>query len=306
MVVLEPASHLSPEAQAYLRDPLPPIPSMNWLDPAEIQQLRDATIEETVAEVAAVPGAWVSRDEEWGGVPCVRYAETAASLDGPEVLVHLHGGCYLIGTPRTNAAVVIPVTQRTGLPVISIDYRLAPEHPFPAAVTDTVAVVEELASSCNIQAMYGESAGGGLAIAAAVALRDRGSGLPARLGVMSPWSDLTCSGDSYRTLVHADPTFDDPAIPPALAHAYAREHVADPLASPLFADLRGLPPTMIQVGGREILLSDSCRLDEALRRAGVDSLLEVWDGLWHVWQLDARLPEAIDAIDRLAAFLASS
>jgi len=167
-------------------------------------------------------------------------------------------------------------------------------------------VVEELAGSCNIQAMYGESAGGGLAIAAAVALRDRGSGLPARLGVMSPWSDLTCSGDSYRTLVHADPTFGDPAIPPALAHAYAREHVADPLASPLFADLRGLPPTMIQVGGREILLSDSCRLDEALRRAGVDSLLEVWDGLWHVWQLDARLPEAIDAIDRLAAFLASS
>ena len=303
MVVLETATHLSPEAQGYLRDPLPPIPPMNWLDPREVQELRDATIRETVAEVEAVPGDWVSRDEEWGGVPCVRFAETEARLDAPTVLVHLHGGCYLIGTARTNAAVAIPIAQRTGLPVVSVDYRLAPEHPFPAAVDDAVAAVTALSDAGEVQAIYGESAGGGLTVATALALRDRGGPLPPRLGVMSPWTDLTCSGDSYHTLAHADPTFDDPEIPPALAQAYAGDQLSDPLASPLFADHHGLPPTLIQVGGREILLSDSCRLDEAMRRAGVATTLEVFDGLWHVWQLDARLPETADALDRLATFL---
>ncbi len=306
MVVLDPAPHLSPEAKAYLRDPLPPIPPMNWLDSVAVETLRQATIEETIAEVEALDGTWVSQDETWGGVPCVRFAATEADLSRADVLVHLHGGCYIIGTPYTNAAVVIPVAQRTGLPVVSVDYRLAPEHPFPAAVDDAVAAIESLAAVAKIRAIYGESAGGGLTIATAGALRDRGTVRPDRLAVLSPWTDLTCSGDSYRTLVHADPTFDDPAIPPALAAAYAGDRTTDPLASPLFADHHDLPPTLIQVGGREILLSDACRLDEAMRRAGVPTTLDVWDGLWHVWQLDARLAETTEAMDALAAFLVPS
>jgi len=304
--VFEPAVHLSPEAQAYLRDPAPPIAPMDWLDADAVGELRQAIIEQGAAEVEALAGAWVSRDETWGGVPCVRFAADEDAIDRSPVLVHLHGGCYLIGSPRTNAAIVIPIAQRTGLPVVSVDYRLAPEHPFPAAVDDAVAAVQALCEATPVQAIYGESAGGGLAIATAVALRDAGSALPARLGVLSPWADLTCSGDSYRTLVDVDPVFGDPDIPPALAHAYARERVAEPLASPVFADHRGLPPTLIQVGGREVLFSDACRLDEAMRRAGVDTMLDVWDGLWHVWQLDAGLPETTDALDELAAFLVMS
>jgi len=301
--MFEPASHLSSEAQAYLRDPAPPIAPIDWLDADAVEELRRALIEQGAVEVEALKGDWVSRDETWGGVPCVRFAADEGALDRSPVLVHLHGGAYLIGSSRTNAAVVIPIAQRTGLPVVSIDYRLAPEHPFPAAVDDAVAGVQALREAAPVQAIFGESAGGGLTIAVAVALRDAGVALPARLAVLSPWVDLTCSGDSYRTLVNVDPVFSDPEIPPALAHAYARDRVAEPLASPVFADHRGLPPTLIQVGSREVLFSDACRLDEAMRRAGVDTMLDVWDGLWHVWQLDATLPESTVALDQLAAFL---
>ena len=154
--------------------------------------------------------------------------------------------------------------------------------------------------------LYGESAGGGLALATAVALRDQQATLPNRLALMSPWTDLTISGDTYRTLLGIDPDFLNPDEPPAFARAYAGDDVASPEASPLFADLSGLPPTLIQVGGRETLLSDSCRLDAALRRVGVESRLDVWDGLWHVWQMWPHLPESREAFDTFADWLSTS
>lgn len=303
VATFEPPWHISDEARAYLLDPPPQAPPVDFADHAAVGEFRQLLHAEFLAEVESLEGPWVSRDETFGGVHCTRFAIDDATLDRTDVIVHLHGGSYFMGSPITNAALIVPIAQRTGLPVVSVDYRLAPEHPYPAAVDDAVAAYSALVSQHHVVAMYGESAGGGLALAASVALREIGVELPDRLALLSPWVDLTCSGDTYRTLVHVDPDFPDPADPPVWAAAYAGERVAEPKASPLFADLAGLPPTLIQVGGREILLSDSCRLDSALRRAGVPSTLDVWDGLWHVWQLWGHLPETRSAFDELATFL---
>lgn len=303
MTAIPPASHLSAEAQAYLADPPLPPETPDLSDLSATQEFRNAVHAEWVTLNDDLSGSWVARDEQIAGVPVVRFAETEAQLDSTDVLVHLHGGAYFLGSPLTNASLVVPITQRTGLPIVSVDYRLAPEHRCPAAVEDAVAVVEALTADHHVVGMYGESAGAGLALATAVALRDARATVPDRLGLLSPWVDLTISGDSYQTLVHVDPDFPDPASPRQWAAAYAGPDTTDPQASPLFADLAGLPPTLIQVGTREILLSDSCRLGAALRSAGVDTTLDIWDGLWHVWQLWPDIPESRTALDELAAFL---
>lgn len=251
-----------------------------------------------------LPGLWVSRSETVAGVPAVRFAADEPAFDREPVIVHLHGGAFVLGAPMASAGLIVPVAQRTGLTVLSVDYRLAPEHPFPAAVDDAAAVCERLSESRRLAAVYGESAGACLALAAAVRLRDGGAALPRCLGLLSPWVDLTCSGDSYRTLAHADPVL-GALDPHAFAAAYAAGRTSDPQASPLFADLTDLPPTMIQVGGREILLSDACRLHAAMRQAGADARLDVSDGMWHGWQLRHDMPEAVRALDELAEFITS-
>lgn len=301
--MVEPPDYLSAEAQEHLRNPPEPPPVFDARQPEVARGFRDAAHREWIALNDEIAGRWVHRDEVWGGVPAVRFAAGEEALDGEQILVHLHGGSFVVGTPLTNAEVIVPVTRRTGLPVVSIDYRLAPEHRCPAAIDDAVAAYRALREEHDVVGLYGESAGGGLALATAIALRDLGRQLPNRLGLLSPWVDLTCSGDTYRTLVHVDPDFPHPEVPPNFAEAYAGGDTGDPMASPLFADLSGLPTTLIQVGGREILLSDSCRLDQALRAAGVESTLDIWDGLWHVWQLHPHVPEAGTALTELADFL---
>ncbi len=302
-VSIAPPEHLSTEAQAHLADPPPPLVGFDATDPVAVAELRAELHPEWEAANEAIPGSWAHRADTIAGVPVVWFAGGAAAFDSTQVLVHLHGGAYFLGGPMTNAVIPVPIAQRTELPVVSIDYRLAPEHRCPAAVEDVTAVIAELANDREVQGLFGESAGGGLAVAATVALRDSGAALPRRLGLLSPWVDLTCSGDTYQTLAGVDPDFPEPADPPVWASAYAGELTADPQASPLFADLHDLPPTLIQVGGREILLSDSCRLQQALTDAGCDATLDIWDGLWHVWQMFPHVPEANRALDELAAFL---
>ena len=303
MTAIEPPAHLSPQARQFLLAPDEPPPDLDVNDAelmAAVRELLEAQWAELEARMA---GPWASRAETIAGVPVIRYGADPGALDARPVIVHLHGGAYIVGSPAASATMAVPVARRTGLPVVSVGYRLAPEHSCPAAVDDAAAVCRALAAEGRVAAVFGESAGGGLTLATAVALRDAGATLPARLGLVAPWADLTCSGDTYRTLAAVDPILG--ALEPASwAAAYAADDTADPKASPLFADLASLPPCLIQVSTRDILLSDSCRLDIALRQAGTPSALQVWDGLWHVWQSVPDVPEAQAALDDLAEFLA--
>ena len=299
---IDPAAHLSAEAREFLENYWVVGAELDLADPAAVAGARSGSLAGWVAHNEGLPGPWTSRPSEIAGVPVVTFATTDEASDAPQVIVHLHGGAFVLGSPTASAALAVGVAQRTGLPVVSVDYRLAPEHPCPAGLDDIVAVCRELSAAGSLVAVFGESAGANLSLAAAVALRDGGDTLPARLGLLSPWVDMTCSGDTYRSLAAADPVL-GPLDPPAFAAVYAGSDLVDPAASPLFADLAGLPPSLIQTGSREILLSDSCRLETALRRAGVEVELNVWDGLWHGWQLQYRVPEANQALDDLARFL---
>ena len=304
MGLIEPASHLSEEAQRFLADfvPLPP------LDPTDLDAVETArrmSLANWVSFNEGLEGPWISRTSAIAGVPVVTFAADEQALGAEKVMVHLHGGAFVLGSPTASAALAVGVAQRTGIPGVSVDYRLAPEHRCPAGLTDIVNVCLDLLASRRLAAIYGESAGANLSLAAAVSLRDRGAKLPNRLGLLSPWVDLTCSGDTYRTLSSTDPVLGT-LDPPAFAAAYAGSDTASPEASPLFADLAGLPPALIQTGSRELLLSDSCRLEAVLRRAGVPVELSVWDGLWHGWQLRHHLAEAREALDELAVFLTGS
>lgn len=302
MALVEPASHLSVEAQTFLAD-MRVLAPLDPGDPSAVVAAREASLAAWSQFNEGLPGTWVSRESTVAGVPVVTFAADEQALSRRRVMVHLHGGAFVLGSPIASAGLAVGVAQRTGSPVVSVDYRLAPVHPCPAALSDIVSVCRELAESGSVAAIFGESAGANLTLAASVALRDSGGPLPMRLGLLSPWVDLTCSGDTYRTLAHADPVL-GPLDPAAFAAAYAGADIADPRASPLFDELSGLPPAFIQAGSREILLSDACRLERALRRRGVDVALNIWDGLWHGWQLQHHIPEASQALDDLAEFLA--
>ena len=302
MGLIEPASHLSAEAREFLASYRVVGSGLDLEDLEAVAAARRGSLAAWVAHNEGLEGPWISRFDTIAGVPVMGFAVDGQALSADQVIVHLHGGAFVLGSPVASTALAVGVAQRTGLPVVSVDYRLAPEHRCPAGLEDIVSVCRGLAESRRVIAIFGESAGANLSLAAAIALRDSGAVLPARLGLLSPWVDLTCSGDTYRTLVLADPVL-GPLDPPVFAAAYAGGDTASPEASPLFADLLGLPPALIQVGSREILLSDSCRLEVALRCAGVAVELTVWDGLWHGWQLQHHVREARQALDHLAGFL---
>ena len=223
------------------------------------------------------------------------------------VVLYLHGGGYVIGSPRSHRHLAAAIATAAGSSALLLEYRCAPESPFPAALDDAVATYRWLLDqgvSAGGIAIAGDSAGGGLTVATLLALRDAGLPLPVAGVCISPWVDLTCSGASYATKADADPIVKR-AVVDEMARAYlgARDR-RTPLASPLFADLRGLPPLLIQVGSEEVLLDDSVQLAERARAAGVDTTLEVWDQMIHVWQwflpmLD-EAEEAVAAIGRFA------
>ena len=302
MGVAQPPLHLSLPARDFLENYRVVGAELDLGDPEAVAAARRGSLAGWMAHNEGLPGPWISRPSQIAGVPVVAFAADEEALDADRVIVHLHGGAFVLGSPVASTALAVGVSGRTGVAVVSVDYRLAPEHRCPAGLEDIVRVCRELAGTRTVVAIFGESAGANLSLGAAIALRDRGEVLPARLGLLSPWVDLTCSGDTYRSLAAADPVL-GPLDPSAFAAAYAGTDTGDPRASPLFADLAGLPPALIQAGSREILLSDACRLEDRLRRAGVKVNLNVWDGLWHGWQLQYHIPEANRALDDLAAFL---
>lgn len=235
------------------------------------------------------------------------------NADGARHLLYLHGGAYVEGSSRSHTPLAGQVAAAARATAWLIDYRLAPEHPHPAAVDDALAAYRALLAA-NIPAgsiaIAGDSAGGGLTLATALAIRAAGLPLPCALVLLSPWTDLTLSGASMRDKRDVEPMLNPPWLDWA-AGLYCGEAGegratlrTDPGVSPLFADLAGLPPMLVQVGSDEVLLDDSTCLAERARMAGVDLTLHVHEGFWHVFQAQAGLiAEADAAIAEIGAFL---
>lgn len=230
----------------------------------------------------------------------------AAGVDETKVVLYVHGGGYVMGSAGSHRDVTGRLSKASGARVLSLNYRLAPEHPFPAPVDDAVAAYRWLLaqgiSPGNI-AVAGDSAGGGLAIATLLALRDAGEPLPAAGIGISPWVDMEGTGESMTTRAAVDPVVQKEGLL-GMAKLYLGDaDPKNPLAAPLHADLAGLPPLLLQVGDAETLLDDSTRLAEKARAAGVDVTLKVWDEMPHVWHLFAPiLPEGRQAIDEIGSF----
>jgi phosphinothricin tripeptide acetyl hydrolase len=224
-------------------------------------------------------------------------------------VLYLHGGGYVIGSPRSHRHLAAAIAGAAGASALLLDYRLAPEHPFPAAVEDATAAYRWLLDQATAPeriVIAGDSAGGGLTVATLLALREARVPLPAGGVCISPWVDLTCSGASYRTMAAADPIVRRAGVE-EMARAYlGATPPRTPLASPLFADLRGLPPLLIHVGSDEVLLDDAVQLAERAKAAGVDATLEIYDRMIHVWHwFLPMLDEAQTAVEAIGRFVRS-
>jgi len=221
-------------------------------------------------------------------------------------ILYLHGGAYALGSINTHRELVARLVIATKYNALAIDYRLAPENPFPAALEDTLLAYKWILSKGidpSRVIIAGDSAGGGLAIATLIALRDKGIPLPAGAFCFSPWLDLTLSGDTIAKNGKHDPILSSSILKMYAQYYTGKNKASNPLISPLFADLRNLPPVYIQSGMNEILLDDSIRFCEKAQRSGVDATLETWEDMFHVFQLFSFLPEATDAINHVVDYL---
>jgi len=252
--------------------------------------VKAAGVRSEPAEIPGIPAVWL--------VP-----ENAAS---GRALLYLHGGGYTIGSIRSYRNMVSHLASAARCRALLIEYRLAPENGFPCAVEDAVTSYRWLLShgyGPEKTAVAGDSAGGGLTAATLVSLRDAGDPLPAAAMLLSPWTDLACSGESFKAVGWRDPMLNRGIIRKMAAMYLGGADPADPLASPLHADLGGLPPMLIQVGTRELLLDDARRLAKRAEEAGVAVELDVCEGMFHVWQFFAPVvPESREAMERLGRF----
>jgi monoterpene epsilon-lactone hydrolase len=270
---------------------------------SDVASLR-AGFEEAMRYVP-IPDDVQRTNTELGGVGAVEVSISGA--DPSDVILYFHGGVYVIGSAGASVPLVADLARRSNAKVMSIDYRLAPENPYPAAVEDAQAAYEGLLSQGvepSSIAISGESAGGGLAVALLLAIRDAGLPKPSSAFLMSPYADLTLSGSTITGKQDVDPLFTEEALRLRVGDYVAGADPSDPLISPVFADLRGLPPLLIQGGSHEILLSDAIRLAGAAAEADVAVALEVTPGVPHVFQAYAAvLDEGEAALNRAAAFL---
>lgn len=232
---------------------------------------------------------------------------TPPDTDGSLTGIYLHGGGYVYGSLRSHGHMVGEIARAARCRMFFVDYRRAPEHPYPAALDDAVAAYRSLladGTAASDVVLAGDSAGGGLVLTTLLKLRDSGLPLPAAAACVSPWTDLTGSGESYRTLEHEDPMVSKSVVDLVSASYLAGTAPTLPYVSPLFGDLAGLPPVLLQVGSREILRSDAERFAAGLREAGGTGVLEVWPGMVHVWHLHhSRLAKAREAVSRLGGWL---
>jgi acetyl esterase/lipase len=272
---------------------------------------KEPTIEESRANMEAMVSLFpLAKDIQCEpidaeGISAEWIAAPGAADD--RVVYYLHGGGYVMGSINTHREMVSHISRAAEARVFIIDYRLAPEHPFPAAVEDSTAgfrwLLKEGFDPAKI-VIAGDSAGGGLTVATLVALKDEGEVLPNASVCLSPWVDLEGLGQSMTTKAEADPMVQRESLV-KLGEAYLGDADArTPLAAPLYADLTGLPPMLIQVGTSETLLDDATRLAERAKEARVNVTLEPWEEMIHVWQFFASsVPEAKEAVERIGSFI---
>ena len=251
----------------------------------------DDDIETQRVGVNGVPAEWISAPES----------------QESRVVLYLHGGGYLFGSARTHRVMLAHLARAAKARVLALDYRLAPEIPFPAPVEDSVSAYQWLLSqgvSPRKIVFGGDSAGGGLVVAAMVALRSVGEPMPAAGVCISPWADMEATGQSFTTNAENDPSVSRERILKIAGVYLDGKDPKAPLASPIHADLTGLPPLLLQVGGIEVLLDDSTALKSRAKEAGVSVEMEVWDDMPHVWHHYAPiLPEARKAIGKIGEFV---
>ena len=257
--------------------------------------------QEKSAGLARLPSGTTCKPVDVNGVPA-EWIEAPHSSRG--VILYLHGGAYALGSVNIHRELIARLAHVTQCRALAINYRLAPENPFPAALEDALSAYRWLTTQFSSSQIIiaGDSAGGGLTLAALLSLRDQHQQLPAGAICISPWADLELTGGSMQEKAKADPILNRKRLA-MYAGYYAGSHArTSPLLSPLYADLKGLPPLLIQVGTDEILLDDSRRIAEHARKAGVQTTLEVYDGMFHVFQMMSFLPETTRAGNGIAAF----
>lgn len=249
----------------------------------------DVTVEQT--RIAGIYGEWISNPNS----------------RSDRVLFYLHGGAYCFGSCSSHRGLVSRLARACESRALLIEYRLAPEHPFPAALEDSTAVYRELIRAGvrpeNL-VIGGDSAGGGLTVATLLALRDGGDPLPAAAVLLSPWTDLEGTGESMKTRADVEPWLDPDKIS-EVAKLYLRDlDPRHPHVSPIYADLHDLPPILVHVGNDECLLDDSVRLVERARNDGVETEFKIWEEMWHVFHA-FPIPEALQAIKEIGSFVRS-
>lgn len=243
------------------------------------------------------------REEKIGSMTAL-WAIPENRLDG-KVILYTHGGSYVSGSPQTHIPVISRLADTSRIAVMAYDYRLAPEHPYPAALEDAVTAFEYLLSQEYSEeniVVCGDSAGGGLTLAMVMALRDKGKVLPAAVCLLSPWTDLTESSDSHYANMDSDPLISSEELREAAVLYAGEEDFHNPYISPLFGDFTGFPPALIQVGSEEVLLDDSTRLAERLAEKKIEVHIAIYEGMWHVFQT-FDVPEAYAAVGDIAEFI---
>ena len=252
------------------------------------------------------PPRWIETAQRpLGGIPATRFGKRGSPTE--RHILFLHGGAYTTGSAALYRHMLWRIALAAAARIAAIDYRLAPEHRFPAALDDAVAAWQGLlaeGAEPRHCAVMGDSAGGGLTLALMLKLRDIGMPLPAATVALSPWTDLAMTGASLTRNAANDP-MENPDDVPFLVRCYlGDDETRNPYASPLYGDPKGLPPTLIQVGSDEILRDDSIRMAARMRQAGCEVELQVWPRMPHVWHAFAPLmPEARTAIAELGAFI---
>ncbi len=267
-------------------------------------EAKDMNAMRAVMIEAQAPAGVTCTPVEAGGVSAEWSVADGSAED--KVILYLHGGGYVMGSAGSHRDVTGRLSKASGARVLSLNYRLAPEHPFPAPVDDAVGAYRWLLAqdiSPSDIAIAGDSAGGGLAFATLLALRDAGDPLPAAGVGISPWVDMEGTGESMTTRAAVDPVVQKEGLLEMAKLYLGDTEPKNPLAAPLHANLAGLPPLLIQVGDAETLLDDATRITERARKAGVDVTLKIWDEMPHVWHLFAPiLPEGQQAIEEIGTF----